>query len=152
MMSTVIDNQLAAPQSGAPMGSPTITAHAQVRFIERYVDAKAVVKARQATTSESAALAVLGREYAADLVAFRRGVELMISRLKARFGHLPFPRFSIEVGGARVVVVGDSCITTLPPRAQGRPIRDRHPANGRRGRIARHNTWQGGFHSTAPTK
>lgn len=135
-MSTIVDGGFRgfALLNGLTQGGLTFTAHAQVRYLERYIDSDAVMKARKVATGDNAALAILADKYAAELAAYMHAVDATVSRLRARFGHLPFARFSIAVGSLRVAVVGDACVTTLPPRLKRRP--SRRPATGRRSRAA----------------
>lgn len=110
---------------GVSANRPAITAHAQVRFVERYVDELAVQRARKISESDHAVLDALMPDYESYLARYRSGIEAALSRLEERHGPLPFNRFNIRAGSTRVAVVGRTCVTTLPPHEAGRPISSR---------------------------
>ncbi len=123
-MSTVVYNRKGALAPLAPR-PPGITTHAQVRFIERYVDAKAARAARQEASTERAMLELLANEYPCELATYKAHVAQAVDHLKERLGTVPFPRYVVRIGRLSIVMVGDTCVTTLPRRAAPRPIRDR---------------------------
>jgi hypothetical protein len=121
-MSTVVDS---LDQGSLGTDLVTITAHAQVRFLERYVDARVVQRARAVVASDRAILDVLSRDYSSQLAEYRQGVGEAVFRIKSCAGTLPFESFCVKAGSVRVEIVGNTCVTTLPPRASGRPVRNR---------------------------
>ncbi len=115
------------------MVAAAVTAHAQLRYLERYVDAPAVKLVTKTHPNERTALEVLSSDFGKELEDYRARVQAAVSRLKARVGDIPFDRYALHSGSLSVAMVGDTCVTTLPRRNHERSVLNRGPkASSRR--------------------
>src|SRR5579884_2695981 len=89
--------------------SPTITAHAQVRYLERFVDERAAQAARTLAGSDAVALQSLCGRFADDLAQYRERMAGALRRLASR-GPLPFETYRVRAGDLSIVMVGDTCV------------------------------------------
>jgi hypothetical protein len=113
-MSTTVD-EITLPGSDGPLEEgPKITAHARVRFLERYVDDAAVRAVRESAANDRQILELLEPKYPRELAAYEGRVSNALAHLTGRLGTLPFPRYGVRIGALRVAMVGDTCVTTLP--------------------------------------
>jgi hypothetical protein len=111
-------------QRGSSSGT-AITAHAQLRYVERYIDPAAAKEAHKAGRSAAAAVRSLTERYGIEIEDYRREVAATLSRLKARLGTIPFDRYTVRNGKLALAMVGDTCVTTLPPHKIENRIRAR---------------------------
>jgi len=125
-MSTVVDKALPrSPHASVGDRGPAISAHAELRFLERHVDARAARTARKSAASEHAALEMLAKDYQKELESYRGRVHQAVTHLTERLGTIPFRNYTIRSGPLSLVMVGETCVTTLPHRVAARPVRKR---------------------------
>lgn len=121
-MSTVVDVRPPVPNQPDRLA---VSAHAQVRFLERYVDARAVRRARIDAPDEQSLLAALSLSYGAELASFRNRAAAAVAWLKTRVGDVPFATYTVKADGVCLKVVGETAVTTLPPHTATRRKRGR---------------------------
>jgi hypothetical protein len=121
-MSTVVDVRPPTPDHPERLA---VSAHAQVRYLERYVDARAVRRARIDARDEQSLLAALSLSYGAELASFRSRAAAAVAWLKIRIGDVPFETYTVKTDGVSVKVVGETAVTTLPPHDAPRRNRGR---------------------------
>ncbi|MBC5805548.1 MAG: hypothetical protein DLM53_00615 [Candidatus Eremiobacter antarcticus] len=111
--------------------APTLvfTAHCQVRYIERFLDAQAVADARRRHKHDALILEALADEFQADLKHFRHVVQVAYFHLLHKAGEfVEGSAFRIKLGPLAVCVDGNVCKTTVdtyyPPRRPHSPDED----------------------------
>ena len=99
----------------------TFSAHALVRYIERYVDAASVASLRARGLDDRAVLQRLLTRYGAQLAVFQAQVRCAAVRCYSAGAALCDVPFRLKLGHMRVVIQFGMCITVLPddrpPRA-----------------------------------
>jgi hypothetical protein len=107
-----------------PMEAPRLTLHAQVRYLERYIDPKAVKRALSDTQSASRALDILREQYGHELAALSDLIVAASESLNRVPDSFRLQRYRLRVSGVRLAMVGQTCVTTLP-RWTHRKIQER---------------------------
>ncbi|MBV8282571.1 MAG: hypothetical protein JO347_10990 [Candidatus Eremiobacteraeota bacterium] len=101
----------------------TFSAHALVRYIERFIDPEAVCILRARGLDDRAILERLLARHGAQLAVFQAQVRCAASRCYNAGDALSDLPFRLKLGHTRVVIQGGMCITVLPddrPRTRGR--------------------------------
>jgi hypothetical protein len=111
--------------------APTLvfTAHCQVRYIERFLDRRAVADARRQHKRDVLILEALADEFEADLRHFRHVVQVAYFHLIQKAGEfVEGSAFSIKLGPLAVWINGNICKTTVDtycaPRRPHSPDQD----------------------------
>jgi len=103
-----------------------VSCHACIRFVERYLDADLVADLRLRLHDEWRILRVLDQRYHLEITAFRGQIGATIAKLRSHAGTARLPaRYTLMSGTARIRVVEDVAVTTLPSARRSRVRRPR---------------------------